>query len=71
MVGDGFEDAFADGAARGTSASWMRARARGDDGMRTATVGSDVVTSDANGDGVGKGKRMVSGPGQKREIKQW
>ena len=49
----------------------MRARARGDDGMRTATVGSDVVTSDANGDGVGKGRSMVSGPGQKREIKDW
>lgn len=46
----------------------MRARASVDDGMRTATVGRDAVTSGANGDGVGKGRSMVRGPGQNREI---
>ncbi len=69
-MGEGFEEAFADGAATGTPARWMRARASLEDGMRTATVGREAVTSGAKGDGVGKGNSIVRGPGQKRDTRE-
>ena len=66
-------DAFADGAARGVSARWMSARASREDGILAPKVVSlcDPVTSGARGEGGGSGRRIVSGPGQKREIRGW
>ncbi len=64
-------EALAEGAASGTSARWMRARASKDEGIRTAKVGREAVTSGASGDGLGRGRRMVRGPGQKREMRGW
>ena len=70
-MGEGFEDAFADGAARGTLERCMSMRASIDDGMRTATVGRELVTSGAKGEGVGKGSSIVKGPGQNRDMSGW
>lgn len=62
-------DALADGAARGSWDVWIRARASREDGIRTATVDNEAVTCGAKGDGVGRGRRIVRAPGQKRAIK--
>lgn len=71
-MGLGRVEAFADGAARGRSASEIRRRASGEEGMRIPTVvREEGVTSAAKGEGEGSGKRRVSGPGQNRVIKEW
>lgn len=69
VVGEGLVEALAEGAASGRAASWTRLKASKDEGMRTATVEREAVTSGANGDGEGSGRRMVSGPGQNRDIR--
>ena len=69
VVGEGRVEALADGAATGTPARWMSARARSEEGIRTANVGRPAVTWGARGDGCGSGNSMVSGPGQKRSIR--
>lgn len=43
--------AFADGAASGVAAAWIRARARMEEGMRAANVGRWEVTCGAKGEG--------------------
>lgn len=70
-MGLGFVLAFADGAASGLSTAWMRARARREEGMRAAKVGRWDVTCGAKGDGEGRGRRIVNGPGQKRAMRGW
>lgn len=70
VVGDGFVDALAEGAARGTPAVWIRARASREDGIRTAKVLSEAVISGARQFRVGRGRMMVSGPGQNCAIKE-
>ena len=67
-VGDGRVDAFADGAASGTPASWISVRANPDAGIRAPKLSSPAVTSGASRDGCGFGSRIVSGPGQNRWI---
>ena len=71
VVGEGLDEAFADGAARGLSVRWMSASARREDGMRTATVVRLAVTSAAKGEGVGTGSRIVRGPGQNLAMSGW
>jgi hypothetical protein len=71
VVGDGRPDAFADGAANGRPESEIRRRARGEDGMRTPTVWRVEEISVHKGDGWGRGRMIVRGPGQKRDIKGW
>ncbi|QBZ54610.1 hypothetical protein PoMZ_10315 [Pyricularia oryzae] len=68
VVGEGRVDALAEGAASGTPASLISVRASGDAGMRAPNVGRPAVTSGASRDGCGFGRRIVSGPGQKRSI---
>ena len=70
VVGEGLVLALAEGAASGRSASFMRARASGAEGMRAPKVLRDAVTSGARGDGVGRRRSIVSGPGQKRWISE-
>ncbi len=71
VVGDGFVDAFAEGAARGTLAAWIRASASSEEGIRTANVAREAVTCGASGEGLGRGRRMVRAPGQKRAMRRW
>lgn len=68
VVGLGRVEAFAEGAARGRSARWIRRRAKGDEGIRQPNVGRPDVTSGARGECGGFGRRIVKGPGQKRDI---
>ena len=68
VVGEGLVDVFAEGAARGIWAVCIKAKARRDEGMRAPKVGRDALTWGASGDGVGRGSRMVSAPGQNRWI---
>ena len=49
----------------------MRASASGEDGIRAPKVGSEAETCGARGFGVGRGRRIVRGPGQNREITEW
>lgn len=70
MVGEGLVDALADGAASGRPAKWIRARASREDGIRTPKVDREPVTAGAKGDGLGSGRRILNGPGQKREIRE-
>lgn len=67
-MGDGFVDALAEGPASGLSATWMRSRANADEGIRTPNVGRFAVTSFASSESFGLGRRIVSGPGQKRDM---
>ena len=69
VVGLGRVLAFAEGAARGSWQSWIRASARILIGMRAAKVGWPAETSGASFEPVGRGRRMLSGPGQKVEIR--
>src|SRR5690606_24730901 len=68
VVGDGFVDALADGAASGAPDSFISARASAESGILAPKVGSPAVTSGASLDGFGAGRRIVSGPGQKRSM---
>ena len=71
-VGEGLVLAFAEGAASGALASLIRDRARAEAGMRHPKVGRPAVTSGAKREeGEGLGRRMVSGPGQKRVMRGW
>lgn len=70
-MGEGREEALADGAARGRSVREMSRRASGEKGMRAPKVAWVDVTSGASGEGVGSGRRIVSGPGQKAVIRGW
>ena len=63
-VGLGRPERFALGAAIGTPAASMRARATGWSGTRTATVGRPAVTT--SGTLLRFARTIVSGPGQKR-----
>ena len=63
VVGLGRPDRLAEGAARGTSAASMTARAVGWEGQRTATVSRPPLVS--RGMRSDLGRMMVSGPGQK------
>lgn len=68
-MGLGLPDKLAEGAARGTPAASMTARAVGWEGQRTATVSRPPLvcwgmTSDL-------GKMMVRGPGQKAAASFW
>lgn len=49
----------------------MRARARREEGMRAANVLRWQVTCGAKGEGSGRGRRIVNGPGQKRVMRGW
>jgi hypothetical protein len=68
-VGDGRPDVFADGAASGTPAAAMSARATGWAGMRTAMVARPAVTAGATS-GLA-GSSSVSGPGQNAATRRW
>jgi hypothetical protein len=57
---------LAEGAAMGREAAWMRARATGWAGTRTATVSSPPVVM--RGTAPARGSTRVSGPGQKRRA---
>ena len=59
---DGLPERLAEGAASGTPASRMSARATGCDGRRMPTVSSPAETS--SGMQAALGKMMVNGPGQ-------
>ena len=66
VVGLGLPERLADGAARGTPASRMTARATGSEGIRTATVSSPPeVVSGTRAD---FSRMMVRGPGQNRSA---
>src|SRR4051812_1906224 len=69
LVGDGFVEAFAEGAASGTPARWMRESASGEFGIRAPKVGRPAVTSGASLLGLGFGRRIVRGPGQNLFIR--
>lgn len=67
-MGDGFVDALAEGPAIGLSVTWIKRRANADEGIRTPNVGRFAVTSFANSDPCGLARRIVSAPGQKRDM---
>ena len=69
VVGDGFVDAFADGAAKGRSASLMSNSANLEEGMRTPKLESPAVTSGASVDPGVVGSNIVKGPGQNLYIR--
>ncbi|KAK5624740.1 hypothetical protein RRF57_000456 [Xylaria bambusicola] len=68
VVGEGFVEALAEGAASGAPTSLISERASGEAGILTPKVFSPAVTSGASFDGVGLGINIVNGPGQKRSI---
>lgn len=68
VVGEGFVDAFAEGAATGTFASRRSESATGFRGIRAPNVFNPTVTDGAKGDGFGSGRSIVNGPGQNFSI---
>lgn len=64
VVGDGFPEALADGAASGSPDSEQRASAIGCSGSLAANVGCPAVTDGESREFGGSGSSIVSGPGQ-------